>query len=95
MRCFDHSFLLWRDNCDFFVLVMHQKSLAFNAEQTVVGPAQSFWFNVFYNADILCCASFPFWEIGAFVLLKLKCRGPPSVSKSSICITKITGELLK
>ena len=24
MRCFDHSFRLWRDNCDFFVLVMHQ-----------------------------------------------------------------------
>ena len=71
MRCFDHSFRLWRDNCDFFVLVMHQKSLAFNAEQTVVGPEPSFWFSVFYNADVLCCAVFPFVGCGAVVLSKL------------------------
>lgn len=58
---------------------MHQKSLAFDAKQTVVESAQSFQFNVFNRADMVCCASFPFWEAGVFCAFKVE------VSRTAQC----------
>lgn len=65
-----------------------KKSLASAKDQILIKSAQLFLKDAAYRSDMMRCANFLLWGIGAFVLLKLKCRGPPCILKRNIYTTK-------